>query len=730
MSNHGFEIVSDYKPTGDQPEAIEQLVQGIRAGQRAQVLQGVTGSGKTFTVANVIAALNRPTLVMSHNKTLAAQLYGEFKQFFPNNAVEYFVSYYDYYQPEAYIPSTNTYIEKDLDINDELDRLRLRASSALLSGRRDVIVVCSVSCIYGIGNPEEFKRGTIHVKRGERLQRQTLLLRLLDAQYVRNEIEFVNGRFRVKGETVDIYPSFADFCYRITFWDDEVDRIESFDPVSGQRIDTFDDVTIYPASNFITNKDNIGTVIQQIQHDMFVRRDEFEADGRHLEAKRLEERVNYDLEMIQELGYCSGIENYSRYFDGRREGQRPFCLIDYFPEDFLLVVDESHVTVPQIRAMYGGDRSRKTALVEYGFRLPSALDNRPLTYDEFYALTGQTIYISATPAEYELQESEGVIVEQVIRPTGLLDPVVEVRPAVNQVDDLLDAIEQTVGVGERVLVTTLTKRMAEELTSYFINLGIKTKYIHSDVDTLERVEIMRDLRMGVFDVLVGVNLLREGLDLPEVSLVAILDADKEGFLRSDRALIQTIGRAARNIHSKAILYADTVTGSMQRAIDETNRHREKQIRYNIEHSIVPHQIVKSNKAIMGQTSVLELAAEAAEEFSLSAEAEQITHSGNIGASPYAIVTPAHPDKISAQKSHATTYHDGDSTPDLAGEAEAPLRRTASRPDTSMMTKEQLRKLIRDKQRKMKQAAQELDFPTAAQYRDEIQALQQQLETAR
>ncbi|MCF0212622.1 MAG: excinuclease ABC subunit UvrB, partial [Bacteroidales bacterium] len=562
---NSFDLVSSYQPMGDQPEAIQQLVDGIGAGQRAQVLQGVTGSGKTFTVANVIARLNRPTLVMSHNKTLAAQLYGEFRQFFPHNAVEYFVSYYDYYQPEAYIPSTNTYIEKDLAINDELDKLRLRASSALLSGRRDVIVVCSVSCIYGIGNPEEFKRGTLHVRKGDKISRNQLLEQLLDAQYTRNEIEFINGRFRVKGDTVDIYPSFADFCYRICFWDDEIEALESFDPISGQRLDRFDEVTIYPASNFLTNKESMADALLQIQHDMFARRDELLEQGKQLEAKRLEERVNYDLEMIQELGYCSGIENYSRYFDGRSAGTRPFCLLDYFPDDFLLVVDESHVTVPQIRAMYGGDRSRKLSLVEYGFRLPSALDNRPLTYDEFYALTGQTIYISATPADYELQEAEGVIVEQVIRPTGLLDPVVEVRGAINQVDDLLNEIEDTVDRGDRVLVTTLTKRMAEELSAYLINLGIKTAYIHSDVDTLERVEILRDLQMGVYDVLVGVNLLREGLDLPKVALVAILDADKEGFLRSDRAMIQTIGRAARNVHGKAILYGDIVTGSMQRA---------------------------------------------------------------------------------------------------------------------------------------------------------------------
>ena len=686
-----FELKSDFAPMGDQPEAIRQLVEGVRTGQRAQVLQGVTGSGKTFTVANVIQQLQRPTLVLSHNKTLAAQLYGEFRQFFPNNAVEYFVSYYDYYQPEAYIPATNTYIEKDLAINDELDRLRLRASSALLSGRRDVIVVSSVSCIYGIGNPEEFKRGTITLKVGDRLRRDDLLMRLLEGQYVRNEIEFVNGRFRVKGDTVDVYPSFADFCYRISFWDDEVEALESFDPISGQRLERFNEVVIYPTSNFLTSKETMAPALLQIQHDMFERRDYLLSIDKPLEAKRLEERVNYDLEMIQELGYCSGIENYSRYFDGRAPGSRPFCLIDYFPDDFLLVVDESHVTIPQIGAMYGGDRSRKTSLVEYGFRLPSALDNRPLTYDEFYALTGETIYISATPADYELSEAGGVVVEQVIRPTGLLDPVVEVRPAVSQVDDLLDEIENTVDKGERVLVTTLTKRMAEELTSYLINLGIKSKYIHSDVDTLERVEIMRDLRMGVFDVLVGVNLLREGLDLPEVSLVAILDADKEGFLRSDRALIQTIGRAARNVHSKAILYGDNITGSMQRAIDITNRHREKQIRYNMEHSIVPRQIVKSTEAILGSTSVIERAAEESDR-------------------PTALPIAAEPQAEYGAKS--------------------PTPHSSPSPELLKLTKEQLRKEIRDRQRKMQTAAKELDFMAAAKYRDEIKEMQSLLETAR
>lgn len=671
-----FKIEADYKPMGDQPEAIRQLVEGVRNNQKGQVLLGVTGSGKTFTVANVIAQLNKPTLVLSHNKTLAAQLYGEFKQFFPHNAVEYFVSYYDYYQPEAFIPSTNTYIEKDLQINDELEKLRIRASSALLSGRRDVIVVCSVSCIYGIGNPEEFKNGTIYLKVGDKMNRDVFLLNLVDSLYTRNEIDFINGRFRVKGDTVDVFPSYADFCYRISFWDDEIDGLQSFDPLTGRTIDTMDEIVIYPAGNFLTSKERLKEALFCIENDMFERRDMFINEGRLLEAKRLEERVNYDLEMIREVGYCSGIENYSRYFDGRKEGSRPFCLIDYFPDDFLMVIDESHVTIPQIHAMYGGDRSRKMNLVEYGFRLPSALDNRPLTFDEFYNLSNQTIYISATPADYELHESEGVVVEQVIRPTGLLDPVVEVRPATSQVDDLLDEIEDVVSSGERVLVTTLTKRMAEEFTKYLGNLGIRSKYIHSDVDTLERVEIMRDLRMGVFDVLVGVNLLREGLDLPEVSLVAVLDADKEGFLRNDRALIQTIGRAARNVHGRAILYADKITASMQRAMDETNRHREKQIRYNQEHGMVPRQIVKSTEAILGQTSVIDLAAEQSAEYYVA--------------------------------SSATVFQ--------KTEEEKVYR-----------SKDEIKKALNAAHRNMQKAAKELDYMAAAKYRDEVKYLQQLLE---
>ena len=659
-----FRLQSDFAPMGDQPQAIEQLVRGVQSGMQSQVLQGVTGSGKTFTIANVIQHLNKPTLVLSHNKTLAAQLYSEFKNFFPDNAVEYFVSYYDYYQPEAYIAQTNTYIEKDLSINDELEKLRLSAASALLSGRRDVIVVSSVSCIYGIGNPEDFANGTIYISLGQRLERNKFLLDLVDSLYSRNEIEFSRGKFRVKGDVIDIYPPYLDYAYRLIFFDDEVEAIETIEPTTGQRIEKRSDIIIYPAGNFLTNKDTLPQVLRQIQHDMFERCEEFRESGQHLEAKRLEERVNNDLEMLQELGYCSGIENYSRYFDGRKPGSRPFCLIDYFPDDFLLVIDESHVTVPQIRAMYGGDRSRKESLVQYGFRLPSAFDNRPLTFEEFETLHNETIYISATPATYEIEKSEGIIVEQVIRPTGLLDPLIEIRPASTQIDDLLDEIEKVVGRQERVLVTTLTKRMAEELSRYLTNLGIRNKYIHSDVETLERVEIMQELRVGVFDVLIGVNLLREGLDLPEVSLVAILDADKEGFLRNDKALIQTIGRAARNANSRAIMYADTITKSMQKAIDENTRNRKKQEEYNKLHNIIPQQVKRSLN-----------------------------------------------DNISTLKS----YQDISQNQTIVQEKLAEYSANLNSP-------QQIEKAIRRLEEQMYAAVEELNFIKAAEYRDEIQKL--------
>ena len=599
-----FELVSKFKPTGDQPQAIKQIVEGLRQDIPYQTLQGVTGSGKTFTMANVVKEVNRPTLVLCHNKTLAAQLYGEFKQFFPNNAVEYFVSYYDYYQPEAYIPHSGLYIEKDLSINEEIEKLRLSTSSALLSGRRDVIVVSSVSCIYGIGNPEEFSKNVIELKQGQNLNRQELLLALVASLYSRTETQLERGQFRVKGDCVDIFPAYSDFGLRILFWDDEIEYLESFDPITGKKIDQFEYLKIYPANIFVTSKDRLDIAKHDIRTDLIKQVDYFKEIGKHLEAKRLEERVNFDLEMIQELGYCSGIENYSRYLDGRAPGSRPFCLIDYFPEDFMLFVDESHVTLPQVRAMYGGDRSRKENLVEYGFRLPAAMDNRPLRFDEFEAIVPQVVYVSATPADYELEKSEGIIVEQIIRPTGLLDPIIEIRPTQNQIDDLLEEITLRVEKDERILVTTLTKRMAEELTTYLTKYRIRCRYIHSDVDTLERVEIMRDLRLGAFDVLIGVNLLREGLDLPEVSLVAILDADKEGFLRSQRSLTQTVGRAARHIEGKSIFYADKTTDSMQRTIDDNNRKRTLQIKYNEEHNITPFANKKSKASILEQTAVI------------------------------------------------------------------------------------------------------------------------------
>lgn len=672
-----FELISDFQPTGDQPEAIRQLSEGIVRGDDSQVLLGVTGSGKTFTVANAIQEVQRPTLVLSHNKTLAAQLYGEFRQFFPNNAVEYFVSYYDYYQPEAYIPVTNTYIEKDLSINEEIEKLRLSATSSLLSGRRDVIVVSSVSCIYGIGNPDEFNKNVVHLHTGDVVPRNKLLHQLVTSLYSRTEAEFMRGTFRVSGDTVEVYPAYSDdYAYRIMFWDDEIDSLESFDPESGKIITEMDEVIIYPANIFVTSQERMNSALEQIQLDLGGQLQYFQENAKNLEAKRLDDRVTYDVEMMRELGYCSGIENYSRYFDGREPGTRPFCLLDYFPDDYLMVIDESHVTIPQLRAMYGGDRSRKENLVEYGFRLPAALDNRPLKFEEFMGLTNQTIYVSATPGDFEIQQSEGVIVEQLVRPTGLLDPPVVVKPSNNQIDDLLEEVRQVVNREERALVTTLTKRMAEELTDYLLKIKVQARYIHSDIDTLERVEILRGLRTGDFDVLVGVNLLREGLDLPEVSLVAILDADKEGFLRSETSLTQTAGRAARNINSKVIMYADHITDSMQRTIDETERRREKQLKFNEEHNITPTSLKKSAANIMGQTTVVDVNGE----------------------------------KVKA----------------YAGPSEKSI---AADPVVEYMSKEQLEKAVKEAKSKMEKAVKELDFVEAAHYRDEMLELEKRLKDA-
>lgn len=669
-----FRLSSEFKPTGDQPQAIRQLMNGIQSGEPHQTLLGVTGSGKTFTIANVIAQCNRPTLVLSHNKTLAAQLYGEFKQFFPDNAVEYFISYYDYYQPEAYIPSSNLYIEKDLSINEEIEKLRLSATSSLLTGRRDVIVVASVSCIYGIGNPDDFGKNVIKLKTGEVIARNKLLFALVDILYNRTEAEFKRGTFRVKGDTVDVFLAYADYAIRIYFWGDEIESIQRIDPQTGKKISDEKVVTIFPANLFVTGKDSLHQAIHEIQHDLVTQVTMFESELRHLEAKRIKERTEFDLEMMRELGYCSGIENYSRYFDRRKPGARPFCLIDYFPDDFLMVIDESHVTVPQIRAMWGGDRSRKVNLVDFGFRLPSALDNRPLTFNEFESILNQVVYVSATPSEYELRKSEGIVVEQLIRPTGLLDPEIDVRPSKNQIDDLLEEIDERVKKKERVLVTTLTKRMAEELTKFMDRAGVKCRYIHSEVHTLERVELLRELRLGIYDVLVGVNLLREGLDLPEVSLVAILDADKEGFLRNQRSLVQTIGRAARNENGKVIMYADSITESMQIAIEETNRRRKVQMDYNLDHGIVPKTVIKSKEAILGQTKVAD-----------------------------------------SKKSNQKYYVENEETT------------LAADPVVAYLSKEELTKMAERTRKAMEKAAKELEFMEAAKLRDEYMAIQKMIE---
>ena len=668
-----FKLTSEFVPTGDQPQAIEQLVEGLNRADRAQTLLGVTGSGKTFTIANVIQEVQKPTLIFSHNKTLAAQLYGEFKQFFPDNAIEYFISYYDYYQPEAFLPTSGLYIEKDLSINEEIEKLRLSTTSALLSGRRDVIVVASVSCIYGIGNPEEFGKNTVELSVGDKIVRNKLLFELVDIIYSRTEVEFKRGTFRVTGDTVDVFVAYADFAFRIVFWGDEIESLQTIDPNTGKKITDESAIIIYPANLFVTAKETLHQAIYDIQDDMMAQIQLFEEEGRALEAKRIKERTEFDLEMMRELGYCPGVENYSRYFDRRNAGSRPFCLLDYFPDDFLMVVDESHATLPQIRAMWGGDRSRKVNLVEYGFRLPAALDNRPLTFDEFDSLINQVIYVSATPADYELEASEGVIVEQLIRPTGLLDPAIDVRPSLNQIDDLLEEIDETIKKHERVLVTTLTKRMAEELTRFLARADIKTRYIHSEVDTLERVEILRELRLGEFDVLVGVNLLREGLDLPEVSLVAILDADKEGFLRNVKSLIQTIGRASRNAQGRVLMYADRVTNSMQIAIDETNRRRKIQADYNVANDIVPETIIKSTASILGQT------------------------------------------KVADTKKTAKHYY-----------VEPGEHSLAADPVMAYMSKDEIEKQIKLTQKNMEKAARDLDFIEAAKFRDELEGLKKML----
>lgn len=683
-----FDLVSAFSPTGDQPEAIAQLTTGIKNGDPAQVLLGVTGSGKTFTMANVIKNINRPTLILSHNKTLAAQLYEEMRSFFPNNAVEYYVSYYDYYQPEAYLPTTDTYIEKDLAINEDIDKLRLAAVSALLSGRNDVVVVSSVSCIYGMGGPTAMANSIISIKRGRNIDRNTFLRQLVDALYVRNDIELKRGFFRVKGDTVDVAMAYSDNILRISWWDDEIDSIEELDSETFHRLAQFDDYQIYPANLFVTSKEQNETAIRLIQDDLTKQIDYFNELGDHIKAQRIKERVEYNMEMIKELGHCSGIENYSRYFDGREPGQRPYCLLDFFPKDYLMIIDESHVSVPQISAMYGGDRARKQNLVEYGFRLPAAFDNRPLKFEEFMDMVNQIIYVSATPADFELQQAEGVVVEQVIRPTGLLDPEIDVRPSENQIDDLMDEILTRCNRDERVLVTTLTKRMAEELTEYLLNHGVKASYIHSDVATLDRVKILNDLRAGNFDVLVGVNLLREGLDLPEVSLVAILDADKEGFLRSHRALTQTAGRAARNVNGKVIMYADNITDSMQKTIDETARRRMIQLKYNEEHHIVPKQIKKSIKESLATTT---------NETSNIKQDIQTTNTTKLKSKAY------------------EPYIEDDST------------RMVADPIVVRMSKQQLEKSIEATTQMMKEAAKNLDFLQAAQYRDEIIRLQQLLE---